>query len=178
MAPRNTSDSDSDEPLAPSRPSDKAINKALRDVVANIFKSGKMEELTVKRVRLAAEKALGIEEGFFKGDATWKTKSDQIIKEEVVSCYILAIGLLRMELLSNEPGKLYRNREIEVQRNKNKRIKKSLLRFRRSLQKRNDQDLAVRRIHGSARKQTPRNPRRMRTTPRIMTKKRMRKRTK
>lgn len=88
MPPRKAlpeSDSDSDQPLTSSRPSDKQIDKALRDVVADTFKSGKTDELTVKRMRLAAEKALGIEEGFFRGDGVWKTKSDQIIKEEVVS---------------------------------------------------------------------------------------------
>lgn len=78
------SDSESDDPLTGSRPSDKDLTKALRDVVGDIFASGKMEELTVKRVRLAAEKKLGIEEGFFKGDGEWKARSDQVIKDEVV----------------------------------------------------------------------------------------------
>ena len=78
-------DSESDQPLVAPRPSDKALTQTLRDVVAGIFKSGKMEELTVKRVRLAAEKKLGIEEGFFKDDGDWKKRSDQIIKEEAVS---------------------------------------------------------------------------------------------
>lgn len=79
------SGSDFDQSLTSSRPSDKQIDKALRDVVADTFKSGKTDELTVKRMRLAAEKALGIEDGFFRGDSVWKVKSDQIIKEEVVS---------------------------------------------------------------------------------------------
>lgn len=77
--------SESDQPLVASRPSDTALTQALRDVVAGIFKSGKVEELTVKRVRLAAEKKLGIDEGFFKDDGDWKKRSDQIIKEEAVS---------------------------------------------------------------------------------------------
>lgn len=88
MPPRQAlpeSDSDSAQSLSTSRPSDKQLDKALRDVVADTFKSGKTDELTVKRMRLAAEKALGIEEGFFRGDDVWKVKSDQIIKEEVVS---------------------------------------------------------------------------------------------
>jgi hypothetical protein len=66
-------------------PSETRLEKALRATVANVFKSGNLEELTVKRVRLATEKALGLEEGFFKGDAAWKEKSEQIIKEEAVS---------------------------------------------------------------------------------------------
>lgn len=89
MAPRyavsdSDDDSDSSQLAAPSKPSDGALEKALRDAVAKIYQSGKMEELTVKRVRLAGERALGLEEGFFKGDSTWKAKSDQIIKDEVV----------------------------------------------------------------------------------------------
>ncbi|KAF4292825.1 hypothetical protein KXW98_001088 [Aspergillus fumigatus] len=88
MAPRyavsdSDNDSDSSQLAAPSKPSDGALEKALRDAVAKIYQSGKMEELTVKRVRLAGERALGLEEGFFKGDSTWKAKSDQIIKDEV-----------------------------------------------------------------------------------------------
>lgn len=89
MAPRyavsdSDEDSDSNQSAAASKPSDEALEKALRDAVAKIYRSGKMEELTVKRVRLAAERALGLEEGFFKGDSAWKSKSDQVIKDEVV----------------------------------------------------------------------------------------------
>lgn len=88
MAPRyalSESESEPEEPAAPAAPSDDALEKALRDTVANVYKSGKMEELTVKRVRLAAEKALDLEEGFFKSHDTWKARSDDIIKDEVVS---------------------------------------------------------------------------------------------
>ena len=81
---RKMSDSESDQPLVASRPSDSDLTGALRDVVGGIFASGNMDELTVKRVRLAAEKKLGIEEGFFKRDGEWKTRSDQVIKDEVV----------------------------------------------------------------------------------------------
>jgi hypothetical protein len=77
------SESYSDEPLNP-LPSDKALERGLRDKVAAIFYSGNMEELTVKRVRLAAEKKLGLQEGFFKTTGDWKARSDQIIKDEVV----------------------------------------------------------------------------------------------
>jgi hypothetical protein len=93
MAPRyavsdSDDDSDSSQLAAPSKPSDDALEKALRDAVAKIYQSGKMEELTVKRVRLAAERVLEIEEGFFKGDSAWKSKSDQVIKDEAVChCY-------------------------------------------------------------------------------------------
>jgi hypothetical protein len=74
----------SDVPDVPSQPSDKQLEKALRDAVAKIYKTGKMEELTVKRVRLAAEKVLQLEEGYFKANGEWKARSEQIIKDEVV----------------------------------------------------------------------------------------------
>jgi hypothetical protein len=67
-----------------SLPSDDRLEKALRNTVANIFRTGKLDELTVKRVRLATETALGLEEGFFKAHEEWKTRSDQIIKDEAV----------------------------------------------------------------------------------------------
>ncbi|KAF9892952.1 hypothetical protein FE257_000544 [Aspergillus nanangensis] len=86
MPPRyalSESGSEPDEPIESTLPSNDVLEKALRDATANIYKSGKMEELTVKRVRLAAEKALELEEGFFKANNTWKSKSDRIIKDEV-----------------------------------------------------------------------------------------------
>lgn len=79
------SEPEPDQP-APAAPSDDALEKALRDAVAEVYKSGKMEELTIKRVRLAAEKSLGLDGGFFKGDSNWKAKSEEVIKDEVV-CY-------------------------------------------------------------------------------------------
>ncbi|KAI9376264.1 hypothetical protein BJX61DRAFT_538962 [Aspergillus egyptiacus] len=88
MAPRyalpdSESESEPDPSDAPRQPSDEELEKALRHVVANIYKTGNTEELTVKRVRLAAEKALQLEEGFFKTNGDWKARSDQIIKDEV-----------------------------------------------------------------------------------------------
>ncbi|KAL4960794.1 putative transcriptional regulator [Aspergillus stella-maris] len=86
MAPKyavDESDSEGAESVESPQPSDKQLERALRDAVAKIFKTGKTEELTVKRVRLAAEQALKIEEGFFKSTGDWKARSDQIIKDEV-----------------------------------------------------------------------------------------------
>ncbi|KAL4938009.1 hypothetical protein BDV06DRAFT_201908 [Aspergillus oleicola] len=86
MAPRyavDESDSEGAESVTSPQPSDKELERALRDVVAKIFKTGKTEQLTVKRVRLAAEQALQIEEGFFKSTGDWKARSDRIIKDEV-----------------------------------------------------------------------------------------------
>jgi hypothetical protein len=78
------SDSESGISAPAKTPSAKVLTAALQDAVATIFKTGKEEELTIKRVRLAAEKALRLEQGFFRNDEGWKSKSDQIIRDEAV----------------------------------------------------------------------------------------------
>ncbi|KAJ5820112.1 hypothetical protein N7474_005703 [Penicillium riverlandense] len=83
MPPKYSIHSSSDSEEQPSVPSDDALEKALREAVATVFKAGNLEELTVKRVRLAVEKKLGLEEGFFKSTNEWKARSDHIIKDEV-----------------------------------------------------------------------------------------------
>lgn len=65
-------------------PSDERLEKGLRDAVTKIVRTGELENLTVKRVRLATESALGLEEGFFKSHNKWKSRSEQIIKAEAV----------------------------------------------------------------------------------------------
>jgi hypothetical protein len=91
MPPKYTmSESESeaeDQCHAPSAPSDEALEQSLRDIVAAIFKSGNMDELTVKRVRLAAESSLGLTAGYFKSTDVWKMRSEEIIKDEVVSLH-------------------------------------------------------------------------------------------
>lgn len=66
------------------RPSEATISNKLRDIVIAIHKSGKSEDLTVKRVRARAEKELALDEGFFKTDSTWKEKSQKAIVDAVV----------------------------------------------------------------------------------------------
>lgn len=86
MPPKYSID-DSDSDFAPEKssiPSDAALEQGLRDSVVAIFASGKLEDLTVRRVRVAVEKKLGLKEGFFKRTPEWKAHSDQIIKDEVV----------------------------------------------------------------------------------------------
>lgn len=152
------SDSESDQPLAGSRPSDCDLTKALRDVVGDVFASGKMEELTVKRVRLAAEKKLKIEEGFFKGDGEWKARSDQVIKDEVVSD-LRAMGTIVLFHGANVARVIYRKQEN----------RKSRLSLRPNLPLPRQSD-PVRERHPSresVRKQRPQTPR-MRMEPRTM----------
>jgi hypothetical protein len=66
------------------RPSEAAIASKLRDVVIAIHRTGKTEDLTVKRVRARAEQELALEDGFFKTDASWKQKSQDQIVDAVV----------------------------------------------------------------------------------------------
>lgn len=86
MAPQyKLSDSESDaEPDTSTNPSDNQLEQGLRDEVAGIFKSDNMDELTVKRIRSAVEKKLGLTEGYFKNTGDWKSRSEKIIKAEVV----------------------------------------------------------------------------------------------
>ncbi|KAF1943297.1 hypothetical protein EJ02DRAFT_453393 [Clathrospora elynae] len=65
------------------RPSSAAIANKLRDVVIAIHKSGRTDDLTVKRVRTRTEKELGLDDGFFKTDSSWKQKSQETILDAV-----------------------------------------------------------------------------------------------
>jgi hypothetical protein len=102
MAPKYTlSDSESEAEAAV--PSDKALDKALRNEVVTKYKAKNWEELTVKRVRRAVEESLGLEQGFFKNTGKWKEKSEEIIKDEFVSLYIsFNTGYLISEVLTRE----------------------------------------------------------------------------
>jgi hypothetical protein len=82
------SDSEEEANVAFTTPSDHTLEKSLRDAVASVYKAGNMEELTVKRVRLAAEKKLGLAEGYFKSTGDWKARSENIIRDEVVSNHV------------------------------------------------------------------------------------------
>ena len=68
---------------APTR-SDGEIVQALQDTVRDVYKEGNLEELTVKRIRKAVEVALGLQDGFFANNKTWKDKSKRIVVSEVV----------------------------------------------------------------------------------------------
>lgn len=74
----------SDSSLSSVTPSQAALEQALRNAVQRVYKLGHLEELTVKRIRAAAEQDLDLEEDFFKTDSTWKGKSKKIIESEVV----------------------------------------------------------------------------------------------
>ena len=84
VTPSKMSDSEFESESFSDTPTAQRLEKGLRDTVASIFRTGNTEELTVKRVRLATEQALGLDEGFFKGHSSWRARSDQIIRDEVV----------------------------------------------------------------------------------------------
>jgi hypothetical protein len=69
-------------------PSEAAISQKLRDVVISIHKTAKPEDLTVKRVRVRAEKELSLPDGFLKKDPVWKQKSQDTILAAVVSMHL------------------------------------------------------------------------------------------
>lgn len=66
-------------------PSDGVLEQALRRAVQLAHKRGDLEAITVKRMRKAAEEDLDLQDGFFKQDQTWESKSKRIIIAEAVS---------------------------------------------------------------------------------------------
>lgn len=56
----------------------------MRDIVARLFRHGQLEDLTVKRVRKAAEEELDLPVDYLKSNSEWKDRSKDIISEEVV----------------------------------------------------------------------------------------------
>ena len=70
--------------LSGSQPSAAAIEEALRTVVRNIYATGNLDELTVKRVRSAAETRLNLQKDFFKDNPSWNDRSKSVIQIEVV----------------------------------------------------------------------------------------------
>lgn len=83
-APPRQLKSDMSDSEPSGRPTDASISRALQGVVKALFDEGKVEELTVKRVRTRAEADLGLSAGFFKDDQKWKQKSHDIIHAAVV----------------------------------------------------------------------------------------------
>ena len=73
-------------------PSDSILEKALRDVVRETFERGDNNNLTVKRMRKAAEESLGLQHDFFRYSKIWKARSKEIIEGEAVSLTTLCIS--------------------------------------------------------------------------------------
>ena len=65
-------------------PTDATLEQALRNAVQKVYKTGNTDDLTVRRIRKAVEEDLELQEGFFKNDSIWNTKSKTVIQSEVV----------------------------------------------------------------------------------------------
>lgn len=65
-------------------PTDFRIEDTLRAIVARLYNSEDHENLTIKRVRKAAEVKLELPEDYLKENAIWKSKSKDIIADEHV----------------------------------------------------------------------------------------------
>ncbi|KAI5285652.1 hypothetical protein KEM52_002351, partial [Ascosphaera acerosa] len=70
-------------PPAGSQPEDDELERALRSATVQIYQDEPPENLTVKRVRAAAEQQLGLAAGFFKESTEWKARSSTLIRAEV-----------------------------------------------------------------------------------------------
>ena len=75
----------SDSSLSDGAPSQRVLQQALRNAVREVYRSGDLDNLTVKRIRKSVEADLGLQDDFFKNDPAWKDESKIIIQSEVVS---------------------------------------------------------------------------------------------
>lgn len=76
--------SDSDPESASTNVAEDArIEQCLRALVIKTFASD-ADNLTLKRIRTKAEAELDLEDGYLKADAIWKTKSKDIVADELV----------------------------------------------------------------------------------------------
>jgi hypothetical protein len=66
-------------------PPDDELEGSLRREVARFQDRGEHDQLTLRNVRAASEKKLGLPEGFYKDHAVWKSKSKEVVKDQVVS---------------------------------------------------------------------------------------------
>lgn len=63
---------------------DAKIESTIRNIIEELYSSNKLEELTVKRVRAAAEKRLELPVDWFRHDDEWKDRSSVFIKTTTV----------------------------------------------------------------------------------------------
>ena len=74
----------SDSSLSDGAPSTPVLKHALQNAVSEVYRSGDLDNLTIKRIRKSVEADLGLEDDFFKNDPWWKEESKNIIQFEVV----------------------------------------------------------------------------------------------
>ena len=71
------------EPKLPA-PSDLKLENQLRLEVKKRFRDGTQETVTINQIRQAAEKSLGLRDGWYAGPLAWKARSKTVIREEMV----------------------------------------------------------------------------------------------
>lgn len=82
---KQMSDSElSDAPSSSAPPPDAVLERSLRGEVEKKFKANERDQLTVNAIRTLSEQSLGLREGFYTAHESWKAKSKNIIKGEVV----------------------------------------------------------------------------------------------
>ena len=74
----------SDSSISDDAPSRLILQEALRNAVRAVYRSGDLDNLTVKRIRKSVEVELDLQDDFFKSDSAWKEESKDIIQSEVV----------------------------------------------------------------------------------------------
>ena len=70
--------------LSDGAPSEEELEQALRNAVREVYLSGDLDNLTVKRIRKSVEADLDLQDDFFKTDPEWKERSKNVIQSEVV----------------------------------------------------------------------------------------------
>lgn len=84
----------SDSSLSDGAPSKEVLEQALRNAVTDVYQSGDLDNLTVKRIRKSVEVDLDLQDDFFKNDPAWKERSKNVIQSEVVRVWpICVLGL-------------------------------------------------------------------------------------
>jgi hypothetical protein len=65
-------------------PSASEIEAAIRSIIADLYATDNLADLTVKRVRVAAEKKCKLRAGYLKEENAWRERSKTFIEEEAV----------------------------------------------------------------------------------------------
>jgi hypothetical protein len=65
-------------------PPDAEMEQSLRHEVVKATEAG--VDFTLRQIRTASEKKLGLPEGFYKEHQSWKDKSKEIVQDEIVRC--------------------------------------------------------------------------------------------
>jgi hypothetical protein len=84
------SDSELSEASKTPVPSDTELENSLRREVNRASKAG--DELTLRQIRGASEKKLGLPEGFYKSHSAWKDRSKEIVQDQAVSLQEMRMG--------------------------------------------------------------------------------------